>query len=218
MQCPLCAASQAACRLPDHNGAWWQCPDCRLIFLPEVFHPTPSEERARYLLHHNSVEDEGYRRHLEKTLEPLVRALEDDPPPGAKPLQGLDFGSGPTSAAAALLSSCGLHCSSYDLHFANHPCRLERDYDFVVAIEVVEHFRRPDAGWHLLDRLLRPGAWLAVSTLLYTGDIDFQRWWYRQDPTHLCFYREETMEWIAGRFRWSLRKVGENVHLFHKGR
>jgi len=49
-----------------------------------------------------------------------------------------------------------------------------------------------------------------------TPDIDFKEWWYHRDATHVCFYRQETMEWIARRFGWRVVFPLKNVILFQK--
>ena len=77
---------------------------------------------------------------------------------------------------------------------------------------------RYDPGGELarVDRLLRPGGWLGVMTRMLTDDAGFARWWYRRDPTHVAFFRRETMTWIARRFRWQAAFPGPTVALFHK--
>ncbi len=232
MRCPLCGDEGAACLLPERAettgrgadssrlGAYRQCPVCGLVFLPPAFHPSREQERRRYLAHRNSLEDEGYRAHLSRTLDPLLEVLEAssrvESSGGRGTLRGLDFGCGPTPAVETLLAERGWTCASYDPFFADHPQLLDERYDFVVAIEVVEHLRRPAETWALFDRLLEAGGWLAVGTMILSGGIDFEQWWYRRDLTHLCFYRPRTMEWIAHRFGWTMREAGANVRLFGK--
>ena len=38
---------------------------------------------------------------------------------------------------------------------------------------------------------------LLVMTMLYNDQIDFNKWKYRNDLTHVFIYRKETIEYIA---------------------
>ena len=67
------------------------CPVCDLRFVDRDFLPGPAAERARYLLHRNTLADPGYRAFL----EPALRAVRDRVPP---PARLLDYGSGPEPA------------------------------------------------------------------------------------------------------------------------
>ena len=68
-----------------------------------------------------------------------------------------------------------------------------------------------------MDRLLLPGGWLGVMTEMLPGGAErFAKWRYPRDPTHVCFYRPATMEWIAARYRWTLELPHRNVALFRK--
>ena len=39
---------------------YFRCPECDLIFVPEEFHLSSIDEEARYLLHNNTLSNEGY--------------------------------------------------------------------------------------------------------------------------------------------------------------
>jgi hypothetical protein len=91
----------------------------------------------------------------------------------------------------------------YDLYFHSDPEILNREYDLVYASEVAEHFRNPAAEFRRLRGLLGSGGGkLVLMTLLYTPERDFNSWSYRRDPTHLVFYSNETLIWIAQAFRF----------------
>jgi hypothetical protein len=42
----------------------------------------------------------------------------------------------------------------------------------------------------------------------------FTTWRYARDPTHVSFYRPETMQWIAARFGRRLERPASSVTLF----
>jgi len=68
----------------------------------------------------------------------------------------------------------------------------------------------------VIDRLLKPDGWLGVMTEIQDDDAAFATWWYLRDPTHVAFYRRETMTWIAQNFGWQLTFPSRTVALFHK--
>ncbi|HEX2092860.1 MAG TPA: class I SAM-dependent methyltransferase [Longimicrobiaceae bacterium] len=171
--------------------------------------PEAAAEREHYGTHRNDPADPGYRAFLDRLAAPLAERL----PPGAR---GLDYGSGPGPTLPVMLRERGFPMEVYDPFFAPDPTPLGRAYDFITCTETIEHFHSPADELDRLDRMLRPGGWLGVMTELFTGERAFGEWRYARDPTHVCFYRPETVEWIAARHGWALEVPGRNVVLFRK--
>jgi len=219
-RCPLCGAE----RSPVHGGAgkefggrievgekeYFDCPGCGLIWMDPAHHLSPAAERARYETHRNQPDDPGYRAFLNRLARPLLDRI----PASAC---GLDFGSGPGPTLSVMLEEVGCQLRIYDPFFAPHPEALESRYDFVTCTETVEHFRSPRQAFDQMARLLRPHGWLAVMTQPFTADLDFPKWWYVRDPTHVAFYRPQTMEWIADAYQWRLENPHPSVFLFQAG-
>jgi SAM-dependent methyltransferase len=100
-----------------------------------------------------------------------------------------------------------------------HPDRasLAGVYDFVALCEVIEHLFTPRAELERLRGLLRPGGWLGVMTSLWTDEVDFARWHYRRDPTHVAFYSEATFRWIAEHLGFAAPQLaGERVVMLQR--
>lgn len=133
-------------------------------------------------------------------------------------MRGLDFGSGPGPALAAMLQEAGMRMALYDPFYAPDPEALDERYDFVSCSEVVEHFNRPADGWRQLSALLCPGGWLGVMTGLSSDRSaeGFLKWRYKDDLTHVSFYSLDTMAWIAGHFGLELHPVDDRVVLFRR--
>ena len=85
-------------------------------------------------------------------------------------------------------------------------------------VEAVAAADRHARDFTRMDDFLKPGGWLGIMTEMVTPDNDFKSWWYHRDPTHVCFYRQETMAWMAGKFSWALMLTRKNVTLFRKSR
>jgi hypothetical protein len=167
------------------------------------------EELARYELHENDPEDAGYRRFLNQLAAPLLQRIA----PGT---QGLDYGCGPGPALAQMLREAGMSMQLYDPFYAPDRSVLARQYDFVTCTEVVEHFYQPLRNWQELADLLRPGGWLGVMTALRTDAIDFARWHYPTEPTHVMFYAHKTIRFLAEQLNLRLDTLLTPVILLQK--
>jgi len=102
----------------------------------------------------------------------------------------------------------------YDPYFAPETGTLNQRYDFITCTEAFEHFKHPGRELEKLNRLIKRGGWLGVMTEMLTTDSDFPNWYYHRDPTHICFFKRETMDWIASRFGWKADYPGRNVTLY----
>ncbi|MFC4261042.1 class I SAM-dependent methyltransferase [Marinobacter lacisalsi] len=170
---------------------------------------SPGEEREVYRLHDNAVDDIGYRRFLSKLADPLLQQLT----PG---LKGLDFGCGPGPALAAMLEEQGMDVARYDPAFFPDDSVFRQQWDFITCTEVIEHLKDPLGVFHQLDAMLGQGGVLGVMTCFQTDDSRFANWHYRRDPTHIVFYREQTLQWLADHLGWSLEIPCKDVAIFHK--
>lgn len=205
--CRICGTGIARVREVPSQVCYRQCERCHGTVA--AFDSLPSEERERsqYELHENDPDDPHYRRFVAQLVEPLVERLQA----GA---EGLDYGCGNGPAGAAMLSEAGFIMSYYDPFFAKDDAALKRQYDFIFCCEVAEHFHEPAGEFEKLDHLLRAGGVLAVMTSMEYSDVDFASWHYRRDPTHVAFYKPETMLQIGTDRGWQTVMPSRNVVLF----
>lgn len=115
---------------------------------------------------------------------------------------GLDFGCGPGPALSAMLREQGLACCDYDIFYAPQAERLQRVYDFVTATEVFEHLARPAEVLDQLISRIKPGGFLALMMQRPDEQDSFAHWGYLRDPTHISFYTNQALAFIAD--QWSL--------------
>ena len=207
--CPLCHSEPIRQLVVVDSKTYWRCDICHLTFLSSESYLSPEDELARYLLHENSPEDSRYRQFLSRLTDHLIPKLQ----PGMK---GLDFGSGPGPALSVMLEEAGFVMDIYDPYFAANTAPLALIYDFITCTETVEHFHQPAKEFHQFDRMLRRDGWLGVMTEMLESDQDFPNWWYHSEPTHVCFYKQETMDWIATQYGWRAEYPKKNVTLFYK--
>jgi SAM-dependent methyltransferase len=198
--CPLCRNKS----YPLYEGSgkiYFSCAVCGGIFVPQEFHLPIEKEKKRYMEHNNDVRDPSYRKFVSPVVDFVLRHF------SAGKHEGLDFGSGTGPVITAMLEEKGYKISLYDPFF--HPKRenLLRKYDFIIASEVIEHFKNPAYEFRLLaDILKNPGA-LVCMTDVYDPRGVFAEWYYKNDPTHIFFYSKKTMEYIrnAYGFRFIIR-------------
>ncbi len=207
--CRVCLAIGCTYFMQVDTRDYWRCPQCEATMVDAMQLPNREAESAVYRLHRNEVHDAGYRQYLARLVEPLLERL----PPAQS---GLDFGCGPGPALASMLIGAGHPMTVYDPLFFDEPEHLNQCYDFITCTEVVEHFHQPHKEFAALDRMLKPGGWLAIMTTFQTDDAAFARWHYRRDPTHVVFYREATLQAIARRFQWRCEIPCKDVALLHK--
>ena len=220
--CRLCSAPETELVLQDSASLggrrFFRCGVCLLISVGLDDLPSLAAEKSRYLEHNNEVHDPDYRAFLARLWDRVKPLLT----PGAF---GLDYGAGPGPALVAMMREDGFKVEGYDPIFDPRPELLERTYDFVVCTETAEHMHRPGDEFSRLDGMLRLGGVLGVMTSFVDGpngpdDTDelaaFENWYYRRDPTHVAFYRAETMQWIAGRMGWQLELPVKNIAIFRK--
>lgn len=207
--CPLCDGETISFFFEDDRKSYWRCADCLLTFLDPNSRLPMDAEYTHYLSHENHVDDPGYRRFLSRLAEPLMGAV----PPGSR---GLDYGCGSGPALAHMLREAGYGVALYDPFFHADKAVLAATYDFVTCTEVAEHFFDPAGEFARFERLLRPGGWLGLMTCFQTDDDKFAMWHYRQDPTHVVFYKRETLAFVAGRLGWQFDCPAKDVVLMRK--
>lgn len=202
MICPLCHSGDVGGDVvffyenTKNQRLYYDCTNCKLIFLQPAQQLTLEAEKRRYLLHNNDVSD----IHYQNFVSDLENYVKENFAPGKS---GLDFGAGTGPVLSMLLKNSGYLMSLYDPFFHADEAVLKVRYDFIVSCEVVEHFNCPRKEFDLLNTLLKKGAALVIKTHLYNDSIDFSSWYYPVDPTHISFYREETLQWIKNHYGYS---------------
>lgn len=210
LRCPLCAdLLETDCFYRDRHRDYYRCSHCHLVFvLPSQF-LSPEVERAEYDRHQNLPDDMRYREFLNRLFTPLNNRLR----PAS---HGLDFGSGPGPTLSLMFEEAGHRVSLFDPFYAPQQHTLTRQYDFITASEVVEHFQAPAAEFALLWSILKPGGWLGIMTKLALDRVAFSRWHYKNDLTHVCFFSSKTMDWLASQWNVEVLQIGKDVFLFQK--
>ncbi|MFO7863703.1 MAG: methyltransferase domain-containing protein [Salinivirgaceae bacterium] len=206
--CPLCNADSTI-YTNLKNKTYYACPQCKGVFLDPNALPNSGAEKERYANHNNDINDEGYRNFV----RPLVDAVTQACAPGQL---GLDFGAGPGPVVSTMLQEQGYSTVLYDPFFHNNPKVLERKYDYIISCEVIEHFFHPAREFSLLHSLLPLHGKLFCMTSVFFEHIDFASWYYKNDATHVFFYRPQTLHFICEKFAFANVHVDQNLIIFTK--
>jgi len=209
MSCILCQENAVAHYHKDRKRCYLHCGNCDLVFVPNTFHLTALEEKKVYDQHQNNALDVGYRTFLSRLVNPLLLMLPEHS-------KGLDFGSGPGPTLSLMMSEAGHKMQIYDPFYAPHRSVLSDCYDFITATEVVEHLSDPSRVLELLWSILKPGGILGIMTKLVVSQEAFEKWHYKNDPTHISFYSKKSFDYIARRWRTTAEIVGKDVILLRK--
>lgn len=190
-------------------GTFFSCDTCGVLYRdPETFLDLTSE-KLRYDKHKNDITDKGFQN----SVKPLVNSVLNLFSKGAK---GLDYGCGNGPVAASLLEQEGYEIALYDPFYVPKKKVLEEKYDFIICNEVMEHFYKPLEEFKNLFKLLKPNGALICGTAIAYQTIDFDTWFYKNDPTHVIFYTTASLAWIKTEIGFTTLAVDKNRVTFQK--
>lgn len=173
-----------------HKASYFFCQRCHSWQMIESDLPKQSDEVNRYAEHNNVFSDVRYRSYLQQFIDVVKESVD-------KGANGIDVGAGEHKVLCRLMCEQGYAMHAHDPLYGYEALNTIEEVDFVVSIETVEHFHFPLETWTAMVRALKPNGKIFVSTNLYDKSIEFSDWWYIMDPTHVCMYSLETMQYIA---------------------
>ncbi|MCB0413701.1 MAG: methyltransferase domain-containing protein [Bdellovibrionales bacterium] len=188
---------------------YFSCNCCDLVFLHPEHRLSYRDEKLRYLEHENAVSDLKYMNYLKQLWDFVEESLGEVFSPG------LDYGCGPAKGYERLLEGrCQI--DSFDPYFYPHTIMKADSYQFILCSEAAEHFYSPFEQFQEMQKLLRPKGFLGLRTELRNPSIDFEKWYYRLDPTHVVFYSEKTLLWLAQELDLEIIKCSKNLLVAQK--
>ncbi|GGQ05474.1 methyltransferase [Shewanella litoralis] len=169
----------------------------------------PNLERQRY----GRAQRSSKQKQLSQFVLPLLQQISQQQ---AGRLTGLNFGRILDAKSQQTIVEAGHQVNQYDPFFAADQSVLSQHYDFVCCYRVFEHFRHPYREWNLLNQLIKPNGWLAISTPLMTDKALFAKWHYKNNPTHVSFYQQATFEYLASNSDFELLFASKDLVLMQK--
>jgi len=204
--CPLCK-HESSVFYHFKSRLYHICNHCSGIFPDRTLWPNFNDEKARYEEHNNDVEDLGYQ----KFVSPIVSAVHKN---YTESDAGLDFGAGPGPVISKMLKDLNYNIKLYDPFFHKDEKLLLDTYNYIVCCEVMEHFHHPYQEFQLMRDMLKADGAIYCLTDIYDDSIDFHKWYYKNDQTHVFIYQKETLEWIKNEFQFPKMEINKRLISF----
>ncbi|MFZ1706173.1 MAG: methyltransferase domain-containing protein [Saprospiraceae bacterium] len=185
------------------------CSTCFLIQVTPQEYPSREQAIKRYNHHIKGAGNKGHIHFLHQAINPTLPFMSS----GNK---CLDYGCGPVPTLPCILSPLGFFCDIFDPYY-NFSQEKETCVHHVFCLETAEHFFEPNKEFEHLFELILPGGTLTLMTEWYENLEQFSTWSYKRDITHVVFYHQKTMEYIANRYKVPLvYSDHERVAVFKK--
>ncbi|MCK5824194.1 MAG: class I SAM-dependent methyltransferase [Ichthyobacteriaceae bacterium] len=206
--CPLCnSASEVFYQTKKQT--YHKCNNCNGVFADKSNLLSNADEKLRYENHNNDIEDPKYQQFVSPITSSVFRDYSAEN-------KGLDFGAGPGPVISKVLNDKNYNIKQYDPIFHNHKELLNNTYNYIVCCEVIEHFYNPKKEFTLLDSLITKKGKLYCMTEVYNNDIDFEKWYYKNDNTHVFFYHKKSLKWIVDNTNFVDVKIDGRLIVFSK--
>lgn len=205
MKCTLC--DTVLYEMKDEY--YFICSTCGAYVKDEVHYLNSKEEKERYKEHDNDVYDERYQDFTSPITDAILANHNREQ-------LGLDYGSGTGPVISKQLKDEGYQVKLYDPFF--HPSEeyINHRYDYIFCCEVFEHFHEPKEEIEKLLHLLKSDGLLYIMTHLYSSEIDFEHWYYRNDQTHVFIYTAKTIEFIVKKYGLAIVELSDRLIILRK--
>lgn len=224
MECVFCSNNNLNIYVIKEKKYFF-CTNCKGVFLDKNNFINEEQQKNRYLLHKNTLENSGYKSFLLNFLNPILSYITEN--------KGIpndfsifDFGSGPNPCMLQLIKekiNNGIlpKCTKYycyDKFFT--PEKKLIHCDLCLCLEVVEHFEDVKEGFKELYKCVKKNGFLAIGTSLIPPNFteeDFKKWWYKEDLTHVSFYSLESLQTITSNIGFLfVKQLNNSCILFKK--
>ncbi|MGM0601287.1 MAG: class I SAM-dependent methyltransferase, partial [Candidatus Rifleibacteriota bacterium] len=205
MNCTLCNTEL----VEKVDEYYFICSTCGACVKDTRYYLSDELEKKRYEGHNNDVNDARYQ----KFTSPITNTVLDKFEPHHL---GLDYGCGTGPVITKVLQDKGYNIKLYDPYFFPDEDYLNYRYDYIIACEVFEHLHHPAQDIAKLIKILKPGGHLLIMTFLYDSSIDFNKWGYRNDLTHVFIYSKKTINYIKDTFALKLERIDNRLIVFKK--
>ncbi len=194
----------------EDKRKFYKCRNCFLIFTDEF--AGEAEAEAHYKKQQAETDASFWKEQVDALLTISAKYV-------PRPKKILDFGAG-SGEITKEIRSRGLDCTSLEPMedgFLKDQSFGEK-FDIIFAVEVIEHIQNLWEELREMEEVLSPGGVMVFSTILTdkfvyeANSVDvFREWFYKDDQTHVSFFCNETMSYIANMLGYEAYTFGQNV-------
>ena len=189
--------------------AFYICNNCETVLLHPDYYLNSHQEKERYDLHSDDVTAIGYQNFVKPITQNVIKNFNKND-------KGLDFGCGKTEIVKYVLAQSDYNIKGFDPFYFNDVTLLDLKYNYITSCEVVEHLYNPHKVFKQLFDMLLPGGKLFLKTSLYSLDLNFEKWWYKNDPTHVTLYTKKSFEYIEKALGFSKLEISKQLIILSK--
>ncbi len=140
------------------------------------------------------------------------------------PIHILDFGAG-SGGLTEELRRRGKNVTALEPMFHGYlkDQQYPEPFDVVVAVEVIEHLPNLWEELDEIDKVMTSDGIFIVTTNLTNPFIDrpdaveqFRSWCYKDDPTHVNFFSNRSLDFIAERKNWTIDVYKDQLFVARK--
>ncbi len=204
------------------NREYGLCKVCGGIFVKKTDFISENAQKKRYLLHNNDLNNAGYKKFLENFINPVLEFLKKQNKITLN-FSIFDFGSGVKPCLCELLHHYCVNgllpsdtqINMYDKFFASEKPFIESD--LCVCLETIEHFENLESDLQNLSNCVKKGGYCAIGTNLVPEATSFEKWWYKEDSTHVCFFTIPALKACLSRVNLSfVDSLSDRIFIFQK--
>lgn len=209
LACPLCQKNTVEFFHQDRKRAYFHCFTCQLVFSDVNSYLPPYSQKKRYNKNTPSKKQQQSFELIQLILQQLQSLTNEK-------LIGLNYGGILNKSDVESIENKGHKLLQYDPFLIPDRQVLHNNYDFICCYQIFEHFKNPKREWLLLQKMLKPGALLAIKTHLLKRLDLFEKWHHKNNLEHVNFYQKETFEYLAKKSGFSLLFATNNAILMQK--
>ena len=166
-----------------------KCPTCKTIFSPEMMQWTPQDFAKKcynqhYIKHDRDYVNENANRIID-VKNYILKNFNNN-------ITHLDYGSGMNFLSKHLKNNGYKNTFSYDPFTNNIQQNINRKYDLITAIQVIEHSYNANEIFQLFYSLLNTNGKLIITTYFCDNVQNLNNWWYCKPRVgHILFFTKD---------------------------
>lgn len=232
--CPICSRATSLFDVVDFNKAcgdptasniglsgeaiyYARCTDCGFLYAPSL-HAWSESQFLERIYNKDYIQFDGEYAEVRprQNAQTIVQYFSHQ----RSGISHLDYGGG-NGLTSKLLRNDGWNSVSFD-PFPSSQTDITSlgDFNLITAFEVFEHVPDLHGMMNNLEKLLRPGGVVMLTTFLSDGQIkegERLSWWYAAPRNgHISLFSSKALRRLAGLHGFNVRHLNQSLHLLFR--